>query len=361
MSVDLRANLQLGPFRYEAEFQADREIVVLFGHSGAGKSVSLQLIAGLMRPDDGRIVINGEVVEDTATRTHLPPQGRNVGYVVQSLALFPHMTVAQNIQFGMPANIDRSARLQELMALLGLNGLELRKPPTLSGGQQQRVALARALAREAQVLLLDEPFSALDEFLREGMRRELLRLRAELGLTIIFVTHDLREAHLLADRVAVFDDGRVLQFGPRDEVFRHPVSRRVAELTGVENLLRGTVLGSAEGRVHVRCEGLDLVASATSSKVIAPGDPVDIGIRAERVNLRRHDPGEDIPNSLRARITGEFAYGNTHTLELEPIGPGPRLHVELAARPYEVLGIASQKEWTLELPAEDLHIMPVAS
>lgn len=358
MSVQLQAALQLGPFRYEAEFQADGEVVVLFGHSGAGKSVSLQLIAGLMKPDSGRIEIDGGPVTDTESGLFLPPQQRSVGYVVQSLALFPHMTVEANVRFAMPREIDQQKRLAELLALLELTGFEHRKPGTLSGGQQQRVALARALARNASVLLLDEPFSALDEFLREGMRRELLRLRAELGLTIIFVTHDLREAHLLADRIAVFDEGHVLQFGARDEVFRRPRSRRVAQLTGVENIFRGQLLPGSPGGDRVECMGMAF-AVASSTEAASRGTPeVDLCIRAERVNLRRHDATEGIANSYRARIVRELAYGNTHTLELEPLGSGPALRVELAARPYEVLGVATQREWTVELPAGDLHIMP---
>ncbi len=267
------------------------------------------------------------------------------------------MTVEANIRFAMPPGIDQNARLAELLGLLELKGFEHRKPRTLSGGQQQRVALARALARNARVLLLDEPFSALDEFLREGMRRELLRLRAELGLTIIFVTHDLREAHLLADRIAVFDEGHVLQFGARDEIFRRPRTRRVAQLTGVENLLRGRLVGGPGGSVRIDCEGMQFDAAAPAELAFTNEADVDVCIRAERVILRRHDATEGITNAYRARVVREFAYGNTHTLELEPLGPGPALRVELAARPYEVLGVATQKEWTVELPADDLHVM----
>lgn len=357
MSVFLDARMSLGPFAYDARFEADGEIVVLFGHSGAGKSVSLQLIAGLMKPSTGRIEIDGATVTDTESGHFLPPQQRSVGYVVQSLALFPHMTVEANIRFAMPPGIDQQARLAELLSLLELQGFEDRKPRTLSGGQQQRVALARALARNASVLLLDEPFSALDEFLREGMRRELLRLRAELGLTIIFVTHDLREAHLLADRIAVFDEGHVLQFGTRDEIFRRPRSRRVAQLTGVENLLSGRLVGGAGNELRIECDGMQFDVATPADVTFADQSEVDICIRAERVNLRRHDATEGIANTYRARVVREFAYGNTHTLELEPLGPGPALRVELAARPYEVLGVAAQKVWTVELPADDLHVM----
>ncbi len=357
LTVDVRA--RIGTFDYHAAFEADREIVVLFGHSGAGKSVTLQTIAGLIRPDIGRITIDDETVFDSPSHVNLPPQQRNVGYVVQDLALFPHMTVRENIAFGVPSTADRNSRVAELLSLLGLAGFEQRKPRTLSGGQQQRVALARALARDARVLLLDEPFSALDESLRSSLRRELLRLRRELGLTIVFVTHDLREAHLLADRLAVFDEGKVLQFAPRDDVFRRPASRRVAELTGVSNVFEGTIVGQSDGRTLVAVNGTQFACSPGIANGTA-GQLVDVAIRAERVNLRRAEAGTGVDNLLRMHIVEEFAFGSSHTLRLEPLDAGPSVEVEIASRPYEVLGVAEHKDWTVELPAEDLHVMPVS-
>ena len=357
MTLSFRASAQIGPFAYDAEFCAREEILVLFGHSGAGKSVTLQMIAGLLRPDRGRIEIDGRVVFERERRVNVPPQERKVGYVVQDLALFAHMTVRQNIEFGAPAGTT-PARIHDLMGLLGLTGLEARRPRTLSGGQQQRVALARALAREGRLLLLDEPFSALDESLRSALRRELLRLRRELGLTIVFVTHDLREAHLLADQLAVFDEGRLLQVGPREDVFRRPLSRRVAELTGVANILRGAVVGRSATSVIVGVAGVDLTCDADSATDWAVGDAVDLAIRADRVNLRRHDGGA-IENSLEAEIREEFAYGASHTLHFAPVAGGPALEVEIASRPYEVLDVAHRRGWLLELPAADLHLMRV--
>ncbi len=362
MTIEFSARLRLGQFDYDASFAASREIVVLFGHSGAGKSVTLQAIAGLTRPRSGRIVIDQVTVFDSSAGVDLPPQRRNVGYVVQDLALFPHMTVAANVAFGIGKGVDRRARTASLLSLFGLEGFEQRLPRTLSGGQQQRVALARALARNARVLLLDEPFSALDDSLRSSLRRELLRLRAELGLTIVFVTHDLREAHLLADRIAVFDAGRILQLDDREVVFRAPVSRRVAELTGVANVQRGSVLPSTNETIAVEVSGVTLrCIRPRNGETFAPGVPVDIAVRAERINLRRGTGADGaIPNAFEAVITEEFAYGSSHTLRFEPAGPGPAVEVEIAARPYEVLGIASQKHWLVELPAEDLHVMRVS-
>ncbi len=359
MSLEFSASVTLGGFRFEAAFDVRNEIVVLFGHSGAGKSVTLQMIAGLIPPVDGRIVIDDQVVFDHAHRINVPPQLRTTGYVVQDLALFPHMSVVENVAFGISGSKgDRRTRASKLLGTLGLDGCEDRRPRSLSGGQQQRVALARALGRGAKLLLLDEPFSALDESLRANLRRELLRLRAEMGLSIVFVTHDLREAHLLADRIAVFDDGRLLQFDTRDTVFKRPASRRVAELTGVANILRGTVVVAADGRIRVRCEGFELNCVQPQAQC-EEGDAVDIAFRAERVVLRRAVPAvAPGQNVFAAEIIEEFAYGTGHTLRMRLAGTETVLDAELSARPYEVLHVAGRRAWTIELPAEDLHVMP---
>ncbi|MEO9256321.1 MAG: ABC transporter ATP-binding protein [Tepidiformaceae bacterium] len=358
MTLEFDAAMRLGSFDYEAQFEAHNEIVVLFGHSGAGKSVTLQIAAGLLKPARGHIVIDGTEVFDSNAGTNLPPQDRCVGYVVQELALFPHMSVAQNVGFAVPKGQDKAKRVSELLTLFNIGEFGDRKPNTLSGGQRQRVALARALARDARLLLLDEPFSALDDSLRASLRRELLRLRRELGLSIVFVTHDLREAHLLADRLAVFDGGRLLQFAAREEVFRRPLNHRVAQLTGVSNIFEGRVVAVSEASTTVEVNGLCITCACAPEAGV--GSVVDVCIRAERVILRRIG-AEEAPNLLTATIVEEFAYGATHTLRLTPDGAGPALEVELAARPYEVLGVAGQKTWTVELPEADLHVMPRGS
>jgi molybdate transport system ATP-binding protein len=350
IAVDIHR--RIGSFALDAAFEADRETVVLFGHSGSGKTVTLAAIAGLVRPDAGFITIDGRPVFDAGRGIDLPPQARNVGYVVQQMALFPHLTAAENIAFGLVgwSRADRARRIEELTALLSLQGLGGRYPHQLSGGQQQRVALARALARPVDVLLLDEPFSALDEVLRADLRAELLRLRHELDIPVVFVTHDLREAHLLADRIVVLDEGRVLQFAAREDVFRRPASRRVAELTGVRNVFEGV----ADGAGNVVVAGLSLHIDDAPD---LQGE-VDIAIRAERCNLRRVDPDSPLPqNCLVAEVVDDLAFGNSHTLRLEPVGPGPAVEVEVASRPYEVLGVAARSRWVVELPAADMHMM----
>jgi molybdate transport system ATP-binding protein len=350
ITIDVRK--RLGTFALNVAFDADHETVVLFGHSGSGKSVTLATVAGLMRPDAGTVSVGGRTVFDAAQRVDLPPQQRNVGYVVQQIALFPHLTARQNIEYGLTGwtRDARARRVAELTALLSIEGLESRMPHQLSGGQQQRVALARALARPVDALLLDEPFSALDEALRADLRTELLRLRRELAVPVVFVTHDLREAYLLADRIAVLDDGRVLQFASREHVFGRPASRRVAELTGVRNIFAGEA--DSDGRVLVAG-----VSFRVETEHVMRG-PVDLAIRSERCILRRIDPDEELPeNCFVADIVEDLAFGNAHTLRLEPLGPGPAIEVEVASRPYEVLRVASQRRWVVELAPPDLHVM----
>ena len=351
MSIRADFEARVGDFSLDVAFEAENELVVLYGRSGSGKSVTLRALAGLVRPTRGRIEIGGRAVFDASAALDLPPQQRRVGYVIQELALFPHLRTRDNVLIGLERDAEAPARYEALRALLSIEGLDERRPHQLSGGQQQRVALARALVRPSDALLLDEPFSALDEALRSDLRAELLRLRAELDLPIVFVTHDLREAHLLADRIAVIDEGRVLQFASRDDVFRRPSSRRVAELTGISNVFAAESRGD-----RVAVAGLELRVERPSG---AAGALVDVAIRAERCNLRRFDPDGALPeNCFVAGVVADLAFGNTHTLHLEPEGVGPAVEVEVASRPYEVLEIAQQPRWVVELPAADLHVMP---
>ncbi len=349
MTLSADFTTRLGDFTLDISIEASDEVVVLYGRSGSGKTATLRTIAGLARPVPGRIEIGGRTVFDSERGIDLPPQERRTGYVIQELTLFPHMTVLENVLIGVEDDERARSRWQSLRELLSIGELDGRRPHEISGGQQQRVALARALVRPTDILLLDEPFSALDEALRQDLRAELLRLRQEYGLPILFVTHDLREAHLLADRVAVIDAGEVLQFGGRDDVFQRPASRRVAELTGVRNVFAGRVDGD-----RIVVDGLPLRVALPDG---LSGD-IDVAIRAERCNLRRLDPDQELPpNNFVATITNRLAFGNTHTLQLEPEGAGPRVEVEVASRPYEVIGVAGRDRWVVELPPEDLHVM----
>ena len=356
--LSVRVRKRLPGFELDVAFDAPRGITVLFGGSGAGKSLTLRTIAGLERPDDGRITVAGETVFDGAERRWVPPHRRPLGVVFQQPALFPHLTVGENVLFGVriPKG-ERERRLQEVMTLLGLQGLERRPPRSLSGGQQQRVALARALVRRPPVLLLDEPFSALDEALRRTLREELLRITRELGLAVVFVTHSLREAHLLADSLVVLEGGRVLQAGAAATVFRRPKSARVARLLGWTNLWQGRVVRAAGSECVVAVGGRRL-AVRTDGELPAEGSAVTVGIRSERVIVHRGEVAAPGPNQFEARLVELLRYGSTATLRLRPPENDLPIEVELGARALEVLRVGERTSWLVELPAEDLLLMP---
>jgi iron(III) transport system ATP-binding protein len=213
------------------------EILALLGPSGCGKTTTMRLIAGFEHPDAGHITIGGRPV--AGPQLFVPPEQRQVGMVFQNYALFPHLTVADNVSYGLARGVDRQARMRAVLDLVDLSGMERRMPHELSGGQQQRVALARALAPQPQVLLLDEPFSGLDAGLRDQVRGEVARILRESGATVIVVTHNQDEAFFLGDRVAVMNAGVIEQVAPPEELYLAPASRFVAEFIGAASFIPG--------------------------------------------------------------------------------------------------------------------------
>lgn len=235
------------PMPLDGEFVCEAgQMVALVGPSGAGKTSMLRALAGLMKPANATITVGGEVWCDAGTGVHLAPQQRHVGLVFQHYALMPHLTALDDVSLSLlhlPLR-ERRARARRWLAHVGLSDeQQARRPAALSGGQQQRVAVARALAREPRLLLLDEPFSAVDQMSRQGLYELLAELRRDLNIPIVLVTHDLAEARQLADSVVVMDAGRVLQQGPAAQVYRSPRNARVADLMGVQNRFRGRWLG----------------------------------------------------------------------------------------------------------------------
>ncbi|MEA2602557.1 MAG: spermidine/putrescine transport system ATP-binding protein [Acidobacteriota bacterium] len=248
------------------------EFFALLGPSGCGKTTLLRMIAGLEEPDEGAIRISGEDV------TRVPPHRRPVNMVFQQYALFPHLTVEQNVAFGLPYKAlprsDREERVAATLRLVRLTGLERRRPDQLSGGQRQRVALARALVLEPQVLLLDEPLAALDPNLRREVQVELKGLQRTLGITFVFVTHDREEALALSDRIAVMDRGQVEQVGSPVEVFETPETEFVARFLGATNVFTGEIAGETV-RFVVRPEKLALRAAPSGGETALPVTVVD--------------------------------------------------------------------------------------
>ncbi len=229
MGLSVKVKKILNGFSLDAEWTIGNELAVLFGYSGAGKSMTLQMIAGLMKPDEGSVFLNGRMVFDSASRIDFAPQERSFGYVFQDLALFPHMTVWENILYGAHGlhKEDRERRAGEMIERFLLTGVVRNMPHEISGGQKQRVALARALIRRPEALLLDEPFSALDAPLRIEMQDFLKKIHQEFPIPVVLVTHDLVEAVSLADKLIIYAGGKVLQTGSPNEVLNSPTSPEV--------------------------------------------------------------------------------------------------------------------------------------
>ena len=259
------------------------EFMTLLGPSGCGKTTLLNLVAGFFSTDGGAILIDGERVND------VPSYKREIGMVFQNYALFPHMTVTHNVGYGLKARqiptqeIDR--RVREAIALVKLTGLENRKPRQLSGGQQQRVALARALVINPKVLLLDEPFSALDKNLRASMQVELREIQRKLGVTTIFVTHDQSEALSLSDRLAVMSEGRIRQLGTPEEIYRRPCERFVASFVGDANVLRGRLVNIDDNNATVEIGAVQIKVASESLQGLPESAPVDLFVRPEHLQV----------------------------------------------------------------------------
>jgi spermidine/putrescine ABC transporter ATP-binding subunit len=276
------------------------ELMTLLGPSGCGKTTLLNLVAGFLTPDSGEIAIAGRRMTD------VPAYRREIGIMFQNYALFPHMSVAANVGYGLRmrriAKAEIARRVGEALALVKLAGLEDRKPRQLSGGQQQRVALARALVIRPQVLLLDEPFSALDRNLRASMQVELKEIQRKLGVTAIFVTHDQSEALSLSDRIAVIADGRIRQLDTPDEIYRHPLDRFVASFIGDANVLRAR-LERIDGAVATVVLGAARVAvPARTLQGGAVGDPVDLFVRPEGLCVAENEAAAAVHGLVAAQI-----------------------------------------------------------
>jgi putrescine transport system ATP-binding protein len=281
----------------------EREFFALLGPSGCGKTTLMRLLAGFETPTAGRVVLGGK---DLAG---VPPYQRPVNLMFQSYALFPHMSVFDNVAFGLrqerTTREEIAARVDEMLKLVNLTGLERRKPDQLSGGQRQRVALARSLVKRPKVLLLDEPLAALDKQLREQTRFELMELQVKLGMTFMIVTHDQEEAMAVADRIAVMDRGRIVQMGTPAEIYEQPATRYVAEFIGDVNLIDAKVSAQDDkGLLLLQGETIATPLRAMSGETVARGTKVTIALRPEKVKITVRKPEEAAENTVRGVVTG---------------------------------------------------------
>jgi spermidine/putrescine transport system ATP-binding protein len=292
------------------------EFITLLGPSGCGKTTTLRMIGGLEEPTSGRIFIQGQ------DSTGVPPFKRPTNMVFQSYALFPHLTVYDNIVYGLKNNrVPKDVQIERagnLLTLIGLEGLEERRPSELSGGQQQRVAVARALVNEPAVLLLDEPLGALDAKLRVAMRFELKRIQRESGVSFIYVTHDQEEAISLSDRIVLMDEGRIQQEGTPRDVFESPRNEFVADFVGVGNFLRGECVEKSNGTLMVRC-GDGTVVRVPLQDGMRVGDKATLWVRASDVRVGSRLSPED-GQVWQGKIDQLLYYGDHVDLVVEVEG-----------------------------------------
>lgn len=317
------------------------EFVSLLGPSGCGKTTLLRLIAGLLAPDQGAIEVGGRDL------TRVAAHKRNIGVVFQNYALFPHLTVAENIAYGLRAKgvpkAEQAKKVNDALGLVRMEAFADRAVTALSGGQQQRIAVARAVVVEPSLLLLDEPFSALDRKLRETMQIELRHILRNLGITSIFVTHDQDEALVMSDRIAVMNEGRIEHLGTPSEVYARPKSLYTMEFVGQSSRIAGVVKGTHEGLVEidtpfgmVRAPGHFL----TGSKVI-------VGVRPEAIAAGEGPAGEY--NTVRGTVAEVIYFGSRTLLHFQTGQDGDRLHVELNRLPDNVEpGSAMTLRWRLD-------------
>jgi putative spermidine/putrescine transport system ATP-binding protein len=327
------------------------EFLSLLGPSGSGKTTTLGMIAGLIAPSAGEIVLQGRPIGT------LPPYRRNIGVVFQNYALFPHLTVAANVAFPLEMRRtprpDIQRRVAAALALVDLAGYEARLPTQLSGGQQQRVALARAIVFEPPLLLMDEPLGALDKKLREQMQLEIKHLHKRVGISIVYVTHDQEEALTLSDRVAVFNRGRIEQIGTPVELYDRPTTRFVADFVGETNLLPGVIAELADGACWIG--GAPVPLRARAAPGLAVGQRVAVAIRPERLVLGPIEPAGDTENRIDGTVVETIYLGRTLKYVVDAAG----LHLT-AAPPLGAVTCAPGDRVTLRWSAEHATAMPDA-
>ncbi len=350
---------RLNGFALAPDLTIERGVSALYGPSGAGKSLILLCLVGLRRPERGWIRLNGRTLFDAEAGIHIAPHLRRMALVFQEYALFPHLTTSGNLAYGLRGLTRNEVRnrVKAMLRLLRLDGFWDRYPGELSGGQRQRVALGRGLIVQPELLLLDEPFSALDQMERERLRAEVLELLQAFGGTTVLVTHDLEEAYLMARQIAVIDGGRILQSGPKGEVLQHPRDRRVAEHVGASNIFQGTVAPEAGGSSVIAWHGDQL---AFSGSLPPPGTEVEFCIRPEHVRLVWPERTAERPNVLRGRITTEVERGTDYLLRFRSEGPAAgagEIVINCSEHLHDLMKLQPGKPVWISFPPEKLHVL----
>ena len=345
MSIYVDIEKDFGSFQLKAKFEAADETLALLGASGCGKSMTLRCIAGIVTPDRGKIILDGVTLFDSEKKINLPPQKRHTGLMFQNYALFPNMTVLQNIKTGAKREKDSKIRenmIQSTLEQFDLVDLADRYPHQLSGGQQQRVALARILVSSPGILLLDEPFSALDSHLRFKLEQEVRRVIKRFGKTVLLVSHDRDEVYRMSDSVAIMDGGEIQVIGPRSAVFENPRTRKAAVLTGCKNI-----------SAIERLEGGYVRATDWNMDLFLPDLPSEITAVGVRMKTIRPGAGE---NQCRCRVADVLENPFSYTVMLEPIGASDAktLGWQMLKQEWEAL---CADEITIHIPREAILLL----
>jgi len=338
-------------FSLDFEFQAAAGVTVLFGSSGSGKTLTLDSIAGFIRPDEGRILLDDQILFDGAARVHLPPRSRHCGYVFQNYALFPHMTLRQNLEFAAERapSLGRHRKVTEMLEKFHLTEVAGRRPYQLSGGQKQRCSIARALIGAPRVLLLDEPARGLDAPLRAELYSVLRQVRQDFGTPILLVTHDTEECFELADEMVVLREGRAVQNGTPRKIFEQPANVDVARLLGLYNVLPVEIRSLDPGRntSRLRYQDFELTGPYFPGRLI--GDQVWIFVRPDQLSV--------------APRNGRTAFNQIPATLLRTVEKPERLRLEFSGDiavempPGAIENVASVKEWVIEFPSRDLRVL----
>jgi len=364
--LEIEIEKHLPDFSLKVDLKCGNEFIVILGPSGCGKTLTLKAVAGLLNPDRGRIDFAGKTLFDTAKRINIKAQHRKVGFVFQNGALLPHLNVEQNVAYGfckMPGEKVKKT-ISPVLELLRIDCLAGKYPHQLSGGQKQRVALARALAYKPDLLLLDEPFAALDNLIRNKLRLDLLNVKKHFNIPVLMVTHSLDEAYTMGDIIAVMNDGEILQYGGRDDVFHRPRNRKVARFVGMKNIFSGVVREVLPDRDKTVIQGEKFFVE-TGYYPLQRGEWVVFGIRPEEIMLIREDREsnsikenlmqvtivEIVPEGLMYRM---FLKGTGDDYDLEMLLPNHVFHRRLLEKGQQVR-VSLKKDAIHLIDREDYH------
>ncbi|WP_353852677.1 ABC transporter ATP-binding protein [Dehalobacter restrictus] len=343
----------LGNFTLQASFASGNGVLGILGSSGCGKSLTLKCVAGLYTPDEGTIRLNGKELFNSETKVNILPRHRNIGYVFQNYALFPHLTVYKNIAYGIQ-HLDKNNRhelVTEMIGKMQLSGHEKQYPSQLSGGQQQRVALARTLINEPELLLLDEPFSALDSHVKQILEKELLSIiKKNYHGIVLLVTHNIEEAYRLCDRILVVDKGKSIQIGDKGEIIRCPATVSAARITGCKNFFEVNVIGEEEGYLKAKSDSFCLRTTKRNSRF---SKNMMAGIRAHDLRISPNKIGTANTFECQAIDKIEGIVSTTLIVDCQ----GKTLQVEIPNNDFHCLAHSREQKLWLYFPEDKIFLM----